>query len=829
MDDNFFSNESYENNNNNYRTKKYSNEINSDSETERENLEIYDSLNEKSNKKVNININNISINNEDSVLQEAFNSLSKIPKINNNNNNNNNIVPNKKEKIEEKENIIFNSYSIDNSPQRIRPTKKNHEDENVNLGVSFSKISEPEKYLKSKGNNLNFNYDENNNQGIITPNTSIYNLSDSITKKSGQDYNNIEITSKDVKLNIINNQNNNKNIFEEDSLCRNYKKNNASIVEYNTNQNEDENKLMLNINCQFSKIKKTEENENDIYKSNNENENKNNNDSHFYSNNNDKNDENNDNENNDNVDLSNIIKEKLTLKKNKRTSDIISKRFEVLKKNKKQLLNTGSSIPLNTISSNIIVKNNINIKDDNIDKTLKNSMNNSIKENSNYIYLCPYCNKETPTIIKLEGIQDDVRNPTIDRITIDCSCGNYELNLIEYINLLEQKNIFSKLSENCYNENHDPIKASIYCSKCNKWFCDQCSIFHKSLLPDHITTPTKIPKFSKCLLHPNDDILFFCSKCKIGICEKCKSDSHIDHFFYDIDEYFTETYQALPFKSFEELNEFIEHCNRISEKGKNSFINYIEDMINKLNELKKNIIDNYNISKKRRITQQKLIRYLFGNFICFSDNYQQIKNMNSINYICPTLFLSNDINFLKAANNYSLYLKKESFIEINPDKRLNKEEINIMFDKYRAMLKEMITNSIDTNNIKTNNYNSNKNYINTMQSESNSVYPTLFKIYNNTGIYYGELNNNKRNGIGKQFNNKDEYEGIWCNGEIIKGKSVYFSDQGNIVYEGEFKDGLENGYGEKYYPNNRVYKGIFINGKIDSKYEIQKKMEIIDK
>ncbi len=147
-----------------------------------------------------------------------------------------------------------------------------------------------------------------------------------------------------------------------------------------------------------------------------------------------------------------------------------------------------------------------------------------------------------------------------------------------------------------------------------------------------------------------------------------------------------------------------------------------------------------------------------------------------------------------------MYLKKESFIEINPDQKLNKEQIDNIFDKYRSTLKEMLNNSGETNIINNNNnkydydYTSNKNYMNTMQSESNYVYPTLFKIYNNTGIYYGEINNNKRNGIGKQFNNKDEYEGIWNNGEIIKGKAIYFSDQGNIVYEGEFKDGLENGY-----------------------------------
>ena len=779
MDENFFTNESYEKYNK-FKINHCIGEFNSGKE---EFSEIYDSLN--NNDKLNINknddINNISINNEDSVLQDAFISLSNIPKTNNKKENNN-IIKNEKEKGK----IIFNNYSIDNNPDNINSVHINTEEENVNLGVSFSKISEPEKYIRKKNNIIN---EENNNQGVITPNTSLYNLSETITKKSEQ----------------INNINNN---IEQNKNEINKNIESINLVKYNTNQKEEENKLNFNINCQFSKIKKTEENENekdnDIIKSNNIIE------------------------SNNNINLNDIIEKNIALKKNKRHNNIISKRFELIKKNKKYLANTNSSTPLITNSSNILLKSILKeSKNDKFDKTIKTSISNSINENNNYIYLCPYCNKETPEIVKLEGIQENINSQTIDKISISCSCGNYNLDLLEYINILEQKKTFQNLKENCYNENHEPIKASIYCAKCNKWFCDQCLNFHKSLLPDHIITPTKIPKFSKCLIHKDYDILFFCNKCKIGICEKCKINLHGDHLSLNINDYFNNTYNSLPFKSFEELNEYIEHCNRISEKEKNSYVNYIEDMINKLNELKNDIINNYNISKKRRMIQQKLVKYLFSNFICFNDNYTQIKNMNSINYICPTLFLYNDINFIKNANSYSLYLKKESFIEINPDKKLDKEQIKNIFDKYKSIIKE-ITNNINNNSIDTNNnFNTNK-ILSTLQSEANYIYPTLFKIYNNSGIYYGEINNNKRNGIGKQFNNKDEYEGIWDNGEIIKGKAIYFSDQGNIIYEGEFKDGLENGYGVKIYPNNRVYKGIFINGKIDMKYEIQKKLEIPD-
>ena len=172
MDENFFTNESYEK----YKflsKKNYVNEYNSEKD---DTSEIYDSLNyiKNENKEINLNDNqfndklkndnNISINNDDSVLKEAFNSLNHIP-------NKAKIKSNEPIYINQKENIL-NNYSIDNIKENINSI--NNEEENVNLGISFSKISEPEMILNNKANSNNIN-EENNNQGIITPNTSIYN------------------------------------------------------------------------------------------------------------------------------------------------------------------------------------------------------------------------------------------------------------------------------------------------------------------------------------------------------------------------------------------------------------------------------------------------------------------------------------------------------------------------------------------------------------------------------------------------------------------------------------------------------------------------------
>jgi hypothetical protein len=227
-------------------------------------IEIYDSLNNVKKNENKNTINNISLNNEDSVLEEAYESLSKFPKKN-------------EEEQDNKETDINNKNHIDeNNVEKINNDKEedlqnlniNNEEENVNLGISFSKISEKDKDKK------NF-IEKNNNQEVVTPNTSIYNLSETISKKSEAEINNIEITNKKITNNININENKEEpqtteqikkkesfNIFDDDSLVYN-KKGNLSAVKNYINPNEEDNKLLYNINIQFSKIGKPNENENE--------------------------------------------------------------------------------------------------------------------------------------------------------------------------------------------------------------------------------------------------------------------------------------------------------------------------------------------------------------------------------------------------------------------------------------------------------------------------------------------------------------------------------------------------------------------------------------
>ena len=109
------------------------------------------------------------------------------------------------------------------------------------------------------------------------------------------------------------------------------------------------------------------------------------------------------------------------------------------------------------------------------------------------------------------------------------------------------------------------------------------------------------------------------------------------------------------------------------------------------------------------------------------------------------------------------------------------------------------------------------------------------KEYNKDGytIFEGEYLNSKRNGKGKEYNEN----GIAFEGEYLKGKKwngkLYDKDnnyseiingagfikeyniKGNLIYEGEYKNGQRNGKGKEYidYNNKLLFEGEFLNNK----------------
>jgi hypothetical protein len=130
-----------------------------------------------------------------------------------------------------------------------------------------------------------------------------------------------------------------------------------------------------------------------------------------------------------------------------------------------------------------------------------------------------------------------------------------------------------------------------------------------------------------------------------------------------------------------------------------------------------------------------------------------------------------------------------NFIKIYEDKNKNK----ILLD--------------DSNNAFIHYKNNDKYYGNFEDNEKNGQ-GKLY--YQNGNIYEGEFKDGKRNGNGKYYyNNGDCYEGEWKN-NVKNGKGIYKYFDGNI-YEGEFVNNKKNGKGKYISFNGDIYEGIWEN------------------
>lgn len=81
-------------------------------------------------------------------------------------------------------------------------------------------------------------------------------------------------------------------------------------------------------------------------------------------------------------------------------------------------------------------------------------------------------------------------------------------------------------------------------------------------------------------------------------------------------------------------------------------------------------------------------------------------------------------------------------------------------------------------------------------------------------MYQGQQRLGKISGTGKYFYDDGvlRYEGQWANG-IAEGFGIEFSPTGRMVYEGEWKDGSRHGKGKTFYADGKLqYEGDFYNG-----------------
>ena len=79
-------------------------------------------------------------------------------------------------------------------------------------------------------------------------------------------------------------------------------------------------------------------------------------------------------------------------------------------------------------------------------------------------------------------------------------------------------------------------------------------------------------------------------------------------------------------------------------------------------------------------------------------------------------------------------------------------------------------------------------------------------------VYEGQFENNNINGKGTYiFNDKRQYKGNWKNNKF-EGYGIFTWPDGR-KYEGDYKDDKKNGFGIFECPNGKKYKGYLLNGK----------------
>jgi hypothetical protein len=136
--------------------------------------------------------------------------------------------------------------------------------------------------------------------------------------------------------------------------------------------------------------------------------------------------------------------------------------------------------------------------------------------------------------------------------------------------------------------------------------------------------------------------------------------------------------------------------------------------------------------------------------------------------------------------------KKEVYPTVDHDK--------IFFDKYKnksKLLETLLEMEKDENN--------------------NNKKLRWVKIKKENGVYLGEAEQNLPQGRGcfiykgSEKGETLQWIGYFDNGEKTKFGKLY-NDEGRLIYEGEYKNGIRNGEGTYYYNRGLKYEGQFLNG-----------------
>ena len=305
-------------------------------------------------------------------------------------------------------------------------------------------------------------------------------------------------------------------------------------------------------------------------------------------------------------------------------------------------------------------KMNVLVCEEEKDSQIIKSRANSIIKPKNII--CPECKEDIQFFIK-----DYV-------ITLsDCKNDHKKENIfLDKFDETQNIDISKIICQKCkkYNKSNVHNNTFYKCNTCDINLCPICCSNHDK---KHYILNYDDKNYI-CKKH-NKQFTQYCGLCKKNICIYCEKD-HINHDLISFGQLIPEE---------KELNTYMDHLKGIIKK----FNEEVDDIINKLNKIKKNMSYYYNISKS-----------IIQNFNKEKLNYEILNNINSI-------IKNEDISYLNdTLINTDIYFKIKYFIDIyhkmNGEKHLilNPPNLNLSVNSGLASLTNSINSGVYANEIK---------------------------------------------------------------------------------------------------------------------------------
>ena len=412
-------------------------------------------------------------------------------------------------------------------------------------------------------------------------------------------------------------------------------------------------------------------------------------------------------------------------------------------------------------------------------------------EKINYFEIDSYACTKCSSNIKIISLDDK-------NLKISFECLNKDLNnnhqiqtmsINEYIKkMLMNTYLFSKCSI-CNKLQNLSKDSSIfkYCIQCKEVICDQCKEKHinnNNHTKDHYFINNNETRI-KCLSHcQNNNIIEYCVDCKKNLCKEClKTRIHKTHNKYPMDELLLLDENKLNHKKIIDL--------LVKEKENLEFQkqNFINNLNNKINEAKKDLMEKYENKNKEikiklendlKIKNDKLqndlkelkqkylkdVKFLKNQIEAdknkIIENYNKEKEINEKYYNDEIYKYTNQqknneciINLDKKINNFVDLIKINEILKNTQEKNENNFYINENINKVIECFQN--SENIEIRNISNKNIQMQKNETFKPNDDSNNINDSNNFINNNINNYNNFINNNSydNNNCINDFNNNN--------------------------------------------------------------------------